>query len=101
MRELANAIERAFARSARERPLQGAAGEGAQAIGLEHLDPHAAGVPHLAFKQGRERGRGARGRGAAIRRRLIRSRGNTTEAARLLRMNRTAMLRLIAKYHLR
>ena len=100
MRELANAIERALARVRANGRFTAPGDEGAQAIGLEHLDPLAIGVPHLAFKQGRERAAEQWAR-AAIRAALIRSRGNTTEAARLLRMNRTAMLRLIAKYGLR
>jgi len=100
VRELANSIERAYARLRAGGRFNGSTGEGAPAIGLEHLDPLAAGVPHLAFKQGRERAAEQWAR-AAIRAALIRSRGNTTEAARHLRMNRTAMLRLIAKYGLR
>jgi DNA-binding NtrC family response regulator len=100
VRELANTIERALARLRAGSRFNGSAGDGAPAIGLEHLDPLPAGVPHLAFKQGRERAAEQWAR-AAIRAALIRSRGNTTEAARLLRMNRTAMLRLIARYGLR
>ena len=57
-------------------------------------------LPYIAFKQGRERAAEQWAR-SAIRAALVRSRGNTTEAARLLRMNRTAMLRLISKYGLR
>ena len=100
VRELANAIERALARLRASGQRAGGGFEGAAMVGLEHLDPQPAGVPYIAFKQGRERAAEQWAR-SAIRAALVRSRGNTTEAARLLRMNRTAMLRLISKYGLR
>lgn len=100
VRELANTIERALARLRAGSRMTSLDGSGGLTIGLEHLDPLAPGVPHLAFKQGRERAAEQWAR-AAIRAALLRTRGNATEAARLLRMNRTAMLRLIAKYGLR
>jgi DNA-binding NtrC family response regulator len=98
VRELANALDRALARAAVSQP--GKSGHAALTISLEHLDPVNANSTALAFKQGRERAAEEWAR-TAIRNALVRSRGNTSEAARVLRMSRTALLRLISKYGLR
>ena len=98
VRELANALERALARSAVSLPGQSAFAP--LTISLEHLDPANSTSSALAFKQGRERAAEEWAR-TAIRNALVRSRGNTSEAARILKMSRTALLRLISKYGLR
>jgi DNA-binding NtrC family response regulator len=98
VRELANALERALARAAVSQP--GASASAPMAISVEHLDPLPAGAAPMAFKQGRERAAEDWAR-TAIRNALTRSRGNTSEAARILKMSRTALLRLINKYALR
>jgi DNA-binding NtrC family response regulator len=96
VRELANALERALARM---RVAQGTVGPHPGCIGVEHLDTASGGQP-LAYKQGRERAAEQWAR-SAIRAALARTHGNTSEAARQLRMSRTALLRLINKYGLR
>jgi DNA-binding NtrC family response regulator len=98
VRELANALERALARAAVSQP--GLPASAPLTISIEHLDPLPGGTVPLAFKQGRERAAEDWAR-TAIRTALTRSRGNTSEAARLLKMSRTALLRLINKYGLR
>ncbi len=98
VRELANALERALARAAVSN--LGAAASAPLTISVEHLDPLPVGSMPMAFKQGRERAAEEWAR-VAIRNALTRSRGNTSEAARILKMSRTALLRLINKYGLR
>jgi DNA-binding NtrC family response regulator len=98
VRELANTLDRALARAAVAQP--GISAHAALTISLEHLDPVNANSTALAFKQGRERAAEEWAR-SAIRNALVRSRGNTSEAARILKMSRTALLRLISKYALR
>ncbi len=98
VRELANALERALARAAVSN--LGAAASAPLTISVEHLDPLPVGSMPMAFKQGRERAAEEWAR-IAIRNALTRSRGNTSEAARILKMSRTALLRLINKYGLR
>ncbi len=98
VRELANALERALARAAVGQP--GTSGLSPLTISVEHLDPLPVGSLPVAFKAGRERAAEEWAR-VAIRNALTRSRGNTSEAARILKMSRTALLRLINKYGLR
>lgn len=98
VRELANALERALARAAVGQP--GISGVSPLTISVEHLDPLPVGSLPVAFKAGRERAAEEWAR-VAIRNALTRSRGNTSEAARILKMSRTALLRLINKYGLR
>jgi DNA-binding NtrC family response regulator len=98
VRELASALERALARAAVSQP--GTSGLAPLSISVEHLDPLPLGITPMAFKQGRERAAEEWAR-VAIRNALTRSRGNTSEAARILKMSRTALLRLINKYALR
>lgn len=98
VRELSNALERALARAAVSSP--GAPASAPLNISIEHLDPQPTGGSAMAFKQGRERAAEDWAR-TAIRNALTRSRGNTSEAARILKMSRTALLRLINKYGLR
>jgi DNA-binding NtrC family response regulator len=98
VRELASALERALARAAISQP--GTSGLAPLSISVEHLDPLPLGITPMAFKQGRERAAEEWAR-VAIRNALTRSRGNTSEAARILKMSRTALLRLINKYALR
>ncbi len=98
VRELANALERSLARAAVSTPGQSASSP--KTISVEHLDPANSNSSALAFKQGRERAAEEWAR-TAIRNALVRSRGNTSEAARILKMSRTALLRLISKYGLR
>lgn len=98
VRELANALERALARAAVSNP--GSPASAPLSISVEHLDPLPMGSTPMAFKQGRERAAEDWAR-TAIRNALTRSRGNTSEAARILKMSRTALLRLINKYGLR
>ena len=101
VRELANALERAMARAtATAQAMGGGVPAGGLTLGSEHLDAIPAGSAILAYKQGRARAAEDWSR-VAIRSALVRARGNTSEAARTLKMSRTALLRLINKYGMR
>lgn len=100
VRELSNALERAAARAQAAQPAA-TNGETNRAARIEeaNLDPDPASLNGLTFKQARARVAEEWARGA-VRAALTATRGNASEAARQLKMNRTAFLRLVHRYRI-
>lgn len=95
VRELGSAVARARARASAERP-----GADPLVIDARHLDPEVIALPTEPFLAARARAMEAWTR-STVAAALEAAGGRPTEAARLLKMGRTAFLRLTAKFDLR
>lgn len=100
IRELANALERAVARAGLVEI--GKEGNGCQHIQVEqeHLDPEFCELDGLTFKEAKAHAAEEWVK-TTIRAALAAASGNASEAARRLKMSRTALLRLIRKHGIR
>lgn len=90
VREMLNVLERAKARC-------GNLIQGGIKLDVEHLDPNPEVFPDLPFKKAKNVASEEWAK-RAIRGALVRSEGNVSRAAKLLRMNKNSLFRLIKKY---
>ncbi len=90
VREMLNVLERAKAR-------YGNLIQGGIKLDVEHLDPNPEVFPDLPFKKAKNAASEEWAK-RAIRGALVRSEGNVSRAAKLLRMNKNSLFRLIKKY---
>lgn len=97
VRELVNAVERARARAGAD-PRNRERRE--RKIDVQHLDSDQVSLPLLPFRQARAAAADEWAE-RTIRLALETTQGNASQAARILHMSRTALLRLVAKYGIR
>ncbi len=100
VRELANALERAVARASSLTKSSGYNAADPITIKADCLQASPADLPELPFKEARARVSDTWARNT-VSLALSKCSGNVSDAARLLKMSRTALARLITRYNLR